>query len=79
MICRDTSPNYNINSSSIYFAGIPTFYASSSTIPARVVLHGHHPDDKQEEEENGGKLAHLPDSMEVLLTLAGEHHRNIVF
>ncbi|XP_022864156.1 potassium channel KAT3 isoform X1 [Olea europaea var. sylvestris] len=49
---------------------IPTFYASSSTIPARVVLHGHHPDDKQEEEENGGKLAHLPDSMEDLLTLA---------
>ncbi|KAL2544779.1 Potassium channel KAT3 [Forsythia ovata] len=49
--------------------GIPTFYASSNTLPARVVLHGHHPDDKQEE-ENGGKLAHLPDSMEDLLTLA---------
>ncbi|CAI9784831.1 unnamed protein product [Fraxinus pennsylvanica] len=49
--------------------GIPTSYASTNTLPARVVLHGHHPGDKQEE-ENRGKLAHLPDSMEDLLTLA---------
>ncbi|KAK6140826.1 hypothetical protein DH2020_025433 [Rehmannia glutinosa] len=37
--------------------------------PIRVVLHGHHPDIKQKE-ENGGKLAHLPDSIEDLLILA---------
>ncbi|XP_022855664.1 potassium channel KAT3-like [Olea europaea var. sylvestris] len=49
--------------------GRTTFYTSSNTLPARVVLHGHHPDDKQEE-ENGGKLAHLPDSMKDLLMLA---------
>ncbi|KAL3650845.1 hypothetical protein CASFOL_007248 [Castilleja foliolosa] len=38
-------------------------------LPKRVVLHGHHPDIKQKE-DNGGKLAHLPDSMDDLLTLA---------
>ncbi|KAK4490933.1 hypothetical protein RD792_001653 [Penstemon davidsonii] len=52
-------------------------------LPTRVVLHGHHPDLKQREED-GGKLAHLPDSIEGLLSLAGEdfviilkHHRNV--
>ncbi|KAL3844141.1 hypothetical protein ACJIZ3_001544 [Penstemon smallii] len=38
-------------------------------LPTRVVLHGHHPDLKQREED-GGKLAHLPDSIEDLLSLA---------
>lgn len=40
-------------------------------LPTRVVLHGYHPDVKPKEED-GGKLAHLPDSMEDLLQLAGK-------
>lgn len=78
MFCGDTSINYKRNYSSICFAGRTTFYTSSNTLPARVVLHWHHPDDKQEE-ENGGKLAHLPDSMKDLLMLAGERHHDLVF
>ncbi|KAL8521987.1 hypothetical protein ACS0TY_012223 [Phlomoides rotata] len=38
-------------------------------LPVRVILHGHRSDIKQKE-ENGGKLAHLPDSIEDLLILA---------
>ncbi|KAL9176909.1 hypothetical protein ABFS82_01G025100 [Erythranthe guttata] len=38
-------------------------------LPVRVVLHGHHPDIEQKE-ENGGKLAHVPDSIKDLLALA---------
>ncbi|KAG9160262.1 hypothetical protein Leryth_025276 [Lithospermum erythrorhizon] len=34
----------------------------------RVIIHGHHPDDKQG--KDGGKLIHLPDSIENLLDLA---------
>lgn len=41
------------------------------TLPVRVVLHGHHPHIEQKE-ENGGKLAHLPHSIDDLLSLAGE-------
>lgn len=40
-------------------------------LPTRVVLHGYHPD-VIPKEEDGGKLAHLPASMEELLQLAGE-------
>lgn len=40
-------------------------------LPTRVVLHGYHPDINPKEED-GGRLAHLPDSMEDLLQLAGE-------
>lgn len=40
-----------------------------NTFPMRVILHGHHPDFKQQEED-GGKLAHLPDSIEGLISLA---------
>lgn len=40
-------------------------------LPTRVVLHGHHPDIKPKEED-GGRLAHLPDSIEDLLELAGK-------
>lgn len=36
--------------------------------PTRVVLHGHHPDIKPK--EDGGRLAHLPNSIEDLLQLA---------
>lgn len=39
-------------------------------LPIRVILHGHHPDTK--EKEDGGKLAHLPDSVDELLSLAGK-------
>ncbi|KAL2236984.1 UNVERIFIED_CONTAM: Potassium channel KAT3 [Sesamum indicum] len=49
---------------------IPKLY-TTDMLPIRVILHGHHPDIKQKE-ENGGKLAHLPNSMEELLSLAGE-------
>ncbi|CAA0838537.1 Potassium channel KAT3 [Striga hermonthica] len=38
-------------------------------LPIRVVLHGYHPDTKPNKED-GGRLAHLPDSIEDLLTLA---------
>ncbi|XP_047973159.1 potassium channel KAT3 [Salvia hispanica] len=41
----------------------------SNILPTRVVLHGHHPDIKPKEED-GGRLAHLPDSIEDLLELA---------
>ncbi|XP_011081850.1 potassium channel KAT3 [Sesamum indicum] len=47
---------------------IPKLY-TTDMLPIRVILHGHHPDIKQKE-ENGGKLAHLPNSMEELLSLA---------
>ncbi|KAL0394030.1 UNVERIFIED_CONTAM: Potassium channel KAT3 [Sesamum latifolium] len=42
---------------------------TTDMLPIRVILHGHHPDIKQKD-ENGGKLAHLPNSMEELLSLA---------
>ncbi|KAH6835869.1 potassium channel protein [Perilla frutescens var. hirtella] len=38
-------------------------------LPTRVVLHGHHPDIKPKEAD-GGRLAHLPNSIEDLLQLA---------
>ncbi|KAK4420009.1 Potassium channel KAT3 [Sesamum alatum] len=47
---------------------IPKVY-TTDMLPIRVILHAHHPDIKQKE-ENGGKLAHLPNSMEELLSLA---------
>ncbi|KAL3498357.1 hypothetical protein ACH5RR_041089, partial [Cinchona calisaya] len=49
-----------------------TGYNFSKTLPTRVIIHGYHPDDKQNE-ENPGKLIHLPDTIEDLLRLAGEH------
>ncbi|KAL6533899.1 hypothetical protein OROHE_013732 [Orobanche hederae] len=42
---------------------------TAAKLPIRVVLYGHHPDIK-EKEEDGGILAHLPNSIEGLLTLA---------
>lgn len=58
------------------YSGSPKVY-TPNILPIRVVLHGHHPDIK-EKEENGGKLAHLPDSVEDLLSLAGEHFSVII-
>ncbi|KAL6501947.1 hypothetical protein OROGR_027080 [Orobanche gracilis] len=43
---------------------------TEAKFPIRVVLHGHRPN-IEEREEDGGKLAHLPNSIEGLLTLAG--------
>ncbi|EPS62875.1 hypothetical protein M569_11912, partial [Genlisea aurea] len=42
-----------------------------NVLPTRVILHGNHPHVK-EKEKNGGKLVHLPDSVEGLLALAEE-------
>lgn len=60
----------NSNHNFHYVSGSPRVH-TSNIFPTRVVLHGHHPDNKPKEED-GGKLAHLPDSMEDLLELAGE-------
>ncbi|XP_051137725.1 potassium channel KAT3 [Andrographis paniculata] len=38
-------------------------------LPIRVVLHGHHPNSR-DDEEDGGKLAHLPNTIDELLSLA---------
>ncbi|GER40378.1 zinc finger protein, partial [Striga asiatica] len=44
-------------------------------LPIRVVLHGYRPDMKPNKED-GGRLAHLPDSIDDLLTLAGKELQN---
>ncbi|PHT94286.1 Potassium channel AKT1 [Capsicum annuum] len=38
--------------------------------PTRVIIHGYHPNHKPKSGGNGGKLIHLPDSVENLLTIA---------
>lgn len=50
-------------------AVIPTAPALSKTLPTRVIIHGYHPDGTSNER---GKLIHLPDSVEHLLSIAGE-------
>ncbi|XP_057959615.1 potassium channel KAT3 isoform X2 [Malania oleifera] len=40
------------------------------TLPIRLVIHGHHPNETTMENESMGKLIHLPDSIEGLLGLA---------
>ncbi|KAJ8555400.1 hypothetical protein K7X08_012896 [Anisodus acutangulus] len=42
----------------------------SSTLPTRIIIHGHHPHDKPNEEGIAGKLIHLTESVEGLLTIA---------
>ncbi|KAK2984439.1 hypothetical protein RJ640_022582 [Escallonia rubra] len=54
------------------FAGASTTTTSQNTILLRLVIHGHHPDDKTTEGDRPGKLIHLPQSIEDLLSLAGE-------
>jgi len=50
--------------------GTPTTPTLSNTLPMRLVIHGHHPDDKTTEGDCTGKLIHLPESIEALLSLA---------
>ncbi|MCD7450199.1 hypothetical protein HAX54_004346 [Datura stramonium] len=42
----------------------------SKTPPTRVIIHGYHPDHKPKGGGNAGKLIHLPDSVENLLSIA---------
>ncbi|MCD7453518.1 hypothetical protein HAX54_021218 [Datura stramonium] len=42
----------------------------SGTLPTRIIIHGHHPHDKPNEGRIAGKLIHLPESVEGLLTIA---------
>nr|ACI45550.2 potassium channel [Nicotiana tabacum] len=43
----------------------------STTLPTRVIIHGYHPDNRRPNEGgNAGKLIHLPDSVEDLLSIA---------
>ncbi|XP_058201918.1 potassium channel KAT3-like isoform X2 [Rhododendron vialii] len=48
----------------------PTSAPSSDILPVRVIIHGHRPDDKTNDGGKMGKLIHLPDSVEDLLSLA---------
>ncbi|KAG5562650.1 hypothetical protein RHGRI_005393 [Rhododendron griersonianum] len=48
----------------------PTSVPSSDILPVRVIIHGHHPDDRTNDGDKMGKLIHLPDSMEDVLSLA---------
>ncbi|PSS01175.1 Potassium channel like [Actinidia chinensis var. chinensis] len=50
--------------------GTPTSAPLPYTFPLRVIIHGHHPDDKTTDDVHKGKLIHLPDSIEDLLSLA---------
>ncbi|KAL5558301.1 hypothetical protein UlMin_034512 [Ulmus minor] len=47
-----------------------TSTAWSSTLPVRVIIHGHDPNENMVEDDTKGKLVHLPDSIEELLRLA---------
>ncbi|RVX19571.1 Potassium channel KAT3 [Vitis vinifera] len=51
-------------------AGTPTSYPLSSTLPMRVVIHGHHPNENTTDSSTMGKVIHLTDSIEDLLELA---------
>ncbi|KAH0642570.1 hypothetical protein KY290_035305 [Solanum tuberosum] len=42
----------------------------SGKFPTRIIIHGHHPHDKPNEGRIAGKLIHLPESVEGLLTTA---------
>ncbi|XP_055820664.1 potassium channel KAT3-like [Solanum dulcamara] len=42
----------------------------SGTLPTRIIIHGHHPHDKPNERGIAGKLIHLPESVEGLLTIS---------
>ncbi|XP_031104183.1 potassium channel KAT3-like isoform X1 [Ipomoea triloba] len=47
-----------------------TTFASSGTVLTRVIIHGHHPDDDELKDGSRGKLIHLPNSIEELLSIA---------
>ncbi|THG07684.1 hypothetical protein TEA_009633 [Camellia sinensis var. sinensis] len=62
------APNYSRDAT---IEGTPTtFTPLSRPLPLRVIIHGHHPDDKTTDGDKTGKLIHLPDSVEDLLSLA---------
>ncbi|KAL7187564.1 hypothetical protein ACSBR1_037604 [Camellia fascicularis] len=62
------APNYSRDAT---IEGTPTtFTPLSRPLPPRVIIHGHHPDDKTTDGDKTGKLIHLPDSVEDLLSLA---------
>nr|GMD47670.1 potassium channel KAT3-like isoform X2 [Ipomoea batatas] len=47
-----------------------TTFASSGTVLTRVIIHGHHPNDDELKDGSRGKLIHLPNSIEELLSIA---------
>ncbi|KAI5669390.1 hypothetical protein M9H77_19243 [Catharanthus roseus] len=47
-----------------------TAFAGSDTLPTRVIIHGHSPEDKLSEGENPGKLIYLPETIDEVLKLA---------
>ncbi|XP_031104186.1 potassium channel KAT3-like [Ipomoea triloba] len=47
-----------------------TTFASTGTFLTRVIIHGHHPNDDELKDESRGKLIHLPNSIEELLSIA---------
>nr|GMD46052.1 potassium channel KAT3-like isoform X2 [Ipomoea batatas] len=47
-----------------------TTFASTGTVLTRVIIHGHHPDDDELKDGSRGKLIHLPNSIEELLSIA---------
>lgn len=56
------------------FAGNSTAFTGSDTLPTRVIIHGHSPEDKLNEGENPGKLIYLPETIDEVLKLAGEQY-----
>ncbi|XP_018623493.1 potassium channel KAT3 isoform X2 [Nicotiana tomentosiformis] len=48
---------------------------TTTTLPTRVIIHGHHPHDKPNEGGIAGKLIHLPESVEDLLIIAEKRFR----
>uniref|UniRef100_A0A3Q7IKY1 Cyclic nucleotide-binding domain-containing protein n=1 Tax=Solanum lycopersicum TaxID=4081 RepID=A0A3Q7IKY1_SOLLC len=69
-------PNQEGTSKLINFTDFVTNSAGirrvSGTFPTRIIIHGYHPHDKPNEGGIEGKLIHLPESVEVLLTIAGK-------
>lgn len=55
----------------MHTADVATTTDLSKKPPTRVIIHGYHPNHKPKSGGNGGKLIHLPDSVENLLTIAG--------
>lgn len=50
--------------------GMSAAFTYSDTLPTRVIIHGHHPDNMSTEEHDPGKLIHLPRTIEDLLKIA---------
>nr|GLL38144.1 potassium channel KAT3-like isoform X1 [Ipomoea trifida] len=47
-----------------------TTFTSTGTFLTRVIIHGHHPNNDELKDESRGKLIHLPNSIEELLSIA---------